>query len=60
MAWNPEKKRYECDRCGSPILYPFTLCRECDRWLDEQYGKHKGDGNMRADYGKKEQGEETG
>lgn len=41
MAWNSEKKRYECDRCGKPISGTQTLCKECDEWLKEYMSKYK-------------------
>lgn len=43
MAWNSEKKRYECDRCGKPIGHTTTqtLCKECDEWLREYISKRK-------------------
>lgn len=42
MAWNSEKKRYECDRCGKPISCTQTLCKECDEWLKEYKRKRRG------------------
>lgn len=41
MAWNSEKKRYECDRCGKPISGTQTLCKECDEWLKGYMSKRK-------------------
>lgn len=37
MAFNYEKHRYECDRCGKRIsdTKQVQLCSECERWLDE-------------------------
>jgi hypothetical protein len=36
MAYNYEKKRYECDRCGKPIscTQKIQLCKECNDWLE--------------------------
>lgn len=41
MAWNSEKKRYECDRCGKPISCAQTLCKECDEWIKDYVSKLK-------------------
>ena len=37
MAYNAEKHRFECDRCGKRISNTQTvqLCKECDEWLEE-------------------------
>lgn len=35
MAYNPEKHRHECDRCGTPIAGSKTLCDKCSRYLEE-------------------------
>ncbi len=36
MAWNAEKHRWECDRCGVPISSTKTLCKPCDEYLEKQ------------------------
>lgn len=37
MAYNAEKHRNECDRCGKPIPsnQVIQLCKDCDEWLEE-------------------------
>lgn len=39
MAWNANKQRFECDRCGKIIPYTQTvqLCKECDCLLEKRY-----------------------
>ena len=39
MAWNAEKHRWECDRCGVPISSTKTLCKPCDEYLEKQVKK---------------------
>ena len=41
MAYNGEKNRWECDRCGSkiPNTKIIQLCPKCERWLKEQAQK---------------------
>ena len=34
MAYNTEKHRHECDRCGKPIPQDTTLCKECAEYLE--------------------------
>lgn len=41
MAWNGDKMRYECDRCGKPITRNQMLCKECDTWLTEYVKRQK-------------------
>lgn len=41
MAWNSEKNRYECDRCGKPITRSQMLCKECNEWLEKYVSECK-------------------
>lgn len=43
MAYNREKQRYECDRCGAKISKTKTvqLCHKCEKWLNESMKKEK-------------------
>ena len=36
MAYNTEKYRHECDRCGKPIPQDTTLCKECAEYLERK------------------------
>lgn len=41
MAWNEEKKQWECDRCGIRIhSYSGTLCKACETWLEKWVKEH--------------------
>ena len=31
---------FVCDRCGKRIGFGKIICKECNKWLDEHYGKH--------------------
>lgn len=43
MAYNCEKHRFECDRCGAkiPRFKTVQLCEPCEKWLDKEMAKKR-------------------